>query len=213
MALYVDDADLALVGPALATGLVSGVTTNPSVLARAGLDQRDVPDLVASVKAAGARRVFLQTLGLDAGEIYRHGRELRALEETVVVKVPATRAGFTAAARLCRDGVPVLVTAVYAPAQAVVAAEVGAAYIAPYVGRMSRLDLDGVASTIAMAAILTGTPTRILAASLPSVEVVGHLAAAGIEDFTLAPALLDALLDNEHSLSAARDFEAAAGRP
>src|SRR5690606_32104764 len=102
----------------------------------AGRGTSDLPDLVAELRGAGARQLFVQTTEDDAARIVEQGSGLAGLGPDVVVKVPATRAGLTATRRLIAEGVPVLVTAVYNVQQAVLARAVGAWGVAPYVGRM-----------------------------------------------------------------------------
>ncbi|MBN8883272.1 MAG: hypothetical protein J0H73_13275, partial [Salana multivorans] len=134
---------------------------------------------------------------------------LRDLGADVVVKLPATTPGLTAARRLTGRGVPVLVTAVYHASQAVLADAAGASGIAPYVGRMDDLGLDGVAQTRMLheALAASGRGCRVLAASVRTLDQVAELSAAGVGDLTLSVALCDALLDQEHSVAAAARFE------
>ncbi len=141
--LYIDSADRDQVERLLATGLFAGVTTNPTILRRAGLTVDDVPTVLRWARAAGAGTVFLQAVGPDETALKTHGRQLADLGPDVVVKLPATRDGLAVSRRLTREGVPVLATAVYHASQALVADAAGAGWIAPYVGRMSDLGLDG----------------------------------------------------------------------
>ncbi|WP_405150078.1 hypothetical protein OG589_16610 [Sphaerisporangium sp. NBC_01403] len=232
MTLYVDSAERSAVEPLLATGLFAGVTTNPALLARAGLTQADLPAVFAWATGAGARQVFMQTLGTTAGEIVTAGRRIRGLGPEAVVKIPATREGLTAARVLADEDVPVLVTAVHHATQALLADAAGARFIAPYVGRMTDQGHDGVAETILMHRILSeprtreltgpgtrevpepgtlsGPGTRVLAASLRSREDVAALAAAGVPDFALSAPLCEALLADEPTVAAADQFEAIA---
>ncbi|WP_024285959.1 transaldolase family protein [Cellulomonas sp. KRMCY2] len=210
MTLYLDSADRDALAPLLATGLFAGVTTNPLLLARAGLTSADLPALHDWAVAHGARTVFLQTLGTDVDQIVREGENLRALSERVVVKVPATRAGLTATRRLADSGVPLLVTAVYRASQALLAQAAGAQYIAPYLGRMTAAGRSGYEEILAMRRILTETTLEILVASIKDVEAVIALAAAGVPSFTVGPELAAKLLDDDLSNAAAQEFEAIA---
>ncbi|MCO7273326.1 transaldolase family protein [Cellulosimicrobium cellulans] len=207
--LYIDSADRDQVERLLATGLFAGVTTNPTILRRAGLTVDDAPDVHRWARAAGAGTVFLQAVGPDEAALEAHGRELVGLGPDVVVKLPATRDGLAVSRRLTREGVPVLVTAVYHASQALLADAAGAGWIAPYVGRMSDLGLDGVEQTVDLHATLlaSGQGCRVLAASLRDTTQVAALAARGIEDFTLSTALCAALLENPDTVAAAAQFE------
>ncbi|MEU4834542.1 transaldolase family protein [Streptosporangium sp. NPDC023615] len=212
MTLYVDSAERSAVEPLLATGLFAGVTTNPALLARAGLTQADLPAVFTWATAAGAKQVFMQTLGTTAGEILAAGRRIRDLGPQAIVKIPATREGLGAARVLADEDVPVLVTAVHHATQALFADAVGARFIAPYVGRMTDQGRDGVAETIQMRQVLSGSGTRVLAASLRDREDVAALAAAGVPDFALSAPLCEALLADEPTLAAADRFETIAAR-
>ena len=207
--LYIDSADRDQVERLLATGLFAGVTTNPTILYRSGLTVDDVPAVHRWARAAGAGTVFLQGVGPDEAALEAHSRELVALGPDVVVKLPATREGLAVSRRLTREGVPVLVTAVYHASQALLADAAGAGWVAPYVGRMGDLGLDGVEQTADLHATLlaSGQGCRVLAASLRDTTQVAALAARGVEDFTLSTALCAALLENPDTVAAAAQFE------
>lgn len=207
MTLYLDSADRAALGPLLETGLFAGITTNPLLLHRAGLTQRDLPALHDWAVGVGARTVFLQTIGADVSALVVDGRRLRSLSNHVVVKVPATSAGLTASRILIEEGVPLLVTAVYHAAQALLAAAAGAQFIAPYLGRMTDAGRDGLTEIITMQHILTHTTTEILVASIRTVDDLVTLAAAGVPTFTLGPPLATAVLGDELTILAAQEFE------
>ncbi|MDF2806517.1 MAG: hypothetical protein K0S43_1463 [Cellulosimicrobium sp.] len=207
--LYIDSADRDQVERLLATGLFAGVTTNPTILYRSGLTVDDVPAVHRWARAAGAGTVFLQAVGPDEAALESHSRELVDLGPDVVVKLPATRNGLAVSRRLTREGVPVLVTAVYHASQALLADTAGAGWVAPYVGRMGDLGLDGVEQTADLHATLlaSGQGCRVLAASLRDTTQVAALAARGVEDFTLSTALCAALLENPDTVAAAAQFE------
>lgn len=210
--LFADSADVNEVGELLADRLVYGVTTNPTILERAGRSVRDIPDLYARWEAEGAREIFFQTWGESIRAMLDNARPLVALGELVVVKVPATRDGFAVASELVAEGVTVLVTAVYTPAQALVAATIGARYIAPYLGRIQDAGRDGIAEVCAMQALVDGSRTDVLAASLRTPAAIVALAGGGVRFFTAAPAVIIAAVSDDVSVAAAADFEAAATR-
>ena len=182
-----------------------------TILDRAGLGQRDVPDLYAWLTDLGGGNVYLQVVGRTRDEMLRCAETLRALGP-VVVKVPATPDGLSAAGALVREGAQVLRTAVYHPGQALMARDCGIQGVAPYVGRMTDAGRDGVASVIAMQQAIGAEPTRILAASLRTADDVSRLAAAGVPDFTLGGPLAQAVLDDDLTRAAVEEFEAATAR-
>ena len=211
MALYLDSADRRLIGDLWRTGVFAGVTTNPTILARSGLGQRDLPELYAWLTDLGVRTVYMQVLGRTRAEMLRSAEEIRSLGP-VTVKVPATADGFAAARALVEQGAQVLLTAVYHPVQALMARDCGIQGVAPYVGRMSDAGRNGVESVIAMQQAIGSAPTRILAASLRSADDVARLAAAGVPDFTLGGVLAQSVLDDDLTRKAVEEFETAAAR-
>jgi transaldolase len=211
VALYIDAADRRLITELWSSGVFAGVTTNPTILDRAGLGQQDVPDLYAWLTDLGVGTVYLQVVGRTRDEMLRCAEALRALGP-VTVKVPATPDGLSAAGALVREGAQVLLTAVYHPVQALMARDCGIQGVAPYVGRMTDAGRDGVASVIAMQQAIGGEPTRILAASLRTADDVSRLAAAGVPDFTLGGPLAQAVLDDDLTRAAVEEFEAATAR-
>ncbi|MCP4572262.1 MAG: transaldolase [bacterium] len=214
--LYLDSADPDAWAEYLPTGIYHGVTTNPLLLERSG--QRctvgNLADLAAQAAALGAMEIHLQTWGEDAVEMADRGARLAAIDAglAVAVKVPATGEGFLAAGELVASGATVTMTAVYAPAQVLAAAGLGAAYAAPYLGRLDDAGRDGRAILLEMQRLLrnTGSRLRLLAASLRSAAVVVDLAAAGLETLTFGPEVAADLLDEPLTLAAASDFERAA---
>jgi TalC/MipB family fructose-6-phosphate aldolase len=205
--LYLDTADRSAAEPLLATGLFAGLTTNPTILRRAGLTVDAIPEIYKWATAAGAPEVFFQAWGDD---LLGKGRELRELGREVVVKVTASLPGSSACAALAAEGVPTLLTAVYAPGQAMIAAAAGATYIAPYLGRMTDAGRDGPGDVLAMQEILAGTATRILLASIRDVPSMVALARRGVECFTFAPAVAHEFFADELTAEAVKVFEEAA---
>jgi TalC/MipB family fructose-6-phosphate aldolase len=211
VALYIDSADRTLIADLWSSGVFAGVTTNPTILDRAGLGQRDLADLHAWLAELGVPTVYMQVVGRTSDEMLRSAEGLRALGP-VTVKVPATAAGFSAARALVQEGAQVLLTVVYHPVQALMARDCGIQGVAPYVGRMTDAGRNGVESVIAMQQAIGTEPTRILAASLRSADDIARLAAAGVPDFTLGGPLAQAVLDDGLTRAAVEEFESAAAR-
>ncbi len=216
--LFLDSADPRAWAEWLPSGLFHGVTTNPTLLRQAQVPCRLEQLAVLSRQALelGCRELHLQAWGGDAVALERCGRALAALApEQVVVKLPVHRAGAVAAARLIDAAIPVTFTACYAVPQVLVAAALGARYIAPYLGRISDLGRDGVAELVAMQRCLRGctAPVRLLVASLRRPEEMGQLAAEGLDTFTISPGVAAAMFSCVETETAAARFErdAAAG--
>jgi transaldolase len=215
--LYLDSAKRAEWDEWLATGLFYGVTTNPTVLAAAGIPctVRALSDLVHIALEHGIHEVHVQTWGATASLMVEHGKALAAINHRVVVKIPITRAGIEAARRLRSGDVITTFTALYAAHQALTAAVVGVEYAAPYLGRINDGGRDGFAEIIAMQTILSklDSTTRLLVASIRSANDIGVLAQAGLDTYTLSAAVAAELLNDRETLAAVAAFEAAAGQP
>ncbi len=217
--LFLDSADTAAWERLLPSGIFHGVTTNPLLLERAGL-RCDVETLGALARRAamlGAHEIHLQAWGDGEDALVRTGEALAATApgaKAVLVKVPATPEGFRAAARLKAAGCAITLTAVYNPGQLLAAAALGAAYAAPYLGRLDDAGRGGQATVAAMHEILkgTGAATRLLVASLRGAEVVAALAQRGLDTFTFGPEVAEALLRDPLADEAAAAFGEAARR-
>jgi TalC/MipB family fructose-6-phosphate aldolase len=209
--LYLDTADQTAAESLLATGLFAGVTTNPTILRRASKGVADLRDIYRWAIDAGAREVFFQAWGEDPATLIERGQQLRDLGREVVVKFVATRAGSTACAALASRGVPTLLTAIYDPGQAMIAAAAGATYIAPYLGRLNDAGRPGIAEVVAMHEVLvaTGSTTKVLLASIRSVPDMVAVARHGVDCFTMAPAVAEQFFTDPTTAEAARTFEEA----
>jgi transaldolase len=206
--IYIDSADIGEIKEALAAGYVYGVTTNPTLLRRAGVRATQVPDLAREILALGAREIHLQTYAGESEEIVAEGTELANLSELVVVKIPATPQGYAAASRLAGQGLRVTMTAVYTMRQALLAHAVGAHYIAVYLGRMRDQGLDALQLVGQMQRTLNvqGSRMEILAASVRAPEEVEALAELGIATATLPLKVLLQLPESEATSAAAATF-------
>jgi transaldolase len=216
--LYLDSADPTAWQEWLPSGLFHGVTTNPSLLRRSELDCRfdTLADLVGRARAFGCRELHLQAWGGEACRYTSCGHALAALApELVRVKLPITRPGAQAAAALISAGIRVTFTACYRPSQVLLAAALGADFIAPYLGRISDQGRDGHAELVMMQRCLDGigATTRLLVASLRSADDLSRLAAAGVTTFTLGPSIAAALFQEPATLAAAEQFERDAAFP
>jgi transaldolase len=213
--LLLDSADPAAWAEWLPSGLFRGVTTNPTLLRRAGqpCSLEHLALLTARAIDGGVQELHLQAWGSD---VLACGRALFALAPgRIWVKLPITRAGAAAARSLIAEGCPVTFTACYEPAQVLLAAALGADYIAPYLGRITDLGRDGHAELIRMQRIVEGAAQsaqeglqlRLLVASLRSTEDLARLAAEGLNTFTISPAIAAELFAVEPTLAAAAQFE------
>jgi len=182
MSIFIDSTDLTHVKKALEQGWVKGITTNPLLLAQSSLE---TSALLKALKQLSDGPIFYQLTSnsFDASLAEAH-QVLDILEKQLVVKLPPTDLGFRLCAALS-SRMACCPTAIYSPAQALVAREAGAQYLAVYVNRATRLMGDGIKLVEDIAVVLEGSSTRLLAASLKSSEETSQAFAAGADDLTL----------------------------
>lgn len=207
MKIYIDSAAPDTVAEALGAGVARGVTTNPTLCKRAGIGWEDFRRYFDLWRGAGAECVCFQTWGQTQEELYRRGAAIAAFGDGVIVKVPATPAGFGAARKLIDAGSDVLMTAVYTTEQAIVAGGIGAWGIAPYLGRMNDAGIDGLSRIGQMARALESDSTGVLAASVREPSQVVELRLRGVTWFTLNETVLHALTASTASDADAARFE------
>ena len=166
MKLFLDTANIAEIREIHAWGILDGVTTNPSLIAREGKDfLQTVHDICELVQGPVSAEVVAQ----DVEGMLREGRLLARIHEHVVVKVPLTPAGLGACRRLSDEGIKTNVTLCFQPNQALLAAKAGATYVSPFVGRLDDISEDGPRLIAEIVAIFRNYPelkTQVLAASI-----------------------------------------------
>jgi transaldolase len=209
MKLYLDTADAGQIARHLASGLYSGVTSNPVILKAAGLGPETAREFYRCAAAAGAREVFLQTFGDTAEAQTDRALTYRAFGPEVVVKVVCSRMGLAVCARLEAQGVPVLLTAVHDAKQTIGAMAAGATYVTPYLSEMYRAGKDGTEQVLTMLRILHASDgrTRLLMAGLHDIATMVRLAEAGMDHLTMTPDLADALFAQAETEAMAAFFE------
>jgi len=199
------------------TGLFYGITTNPLLARKAGLDYLalDWPGFMSDAASLGAHELHIQVHDVsdDALSFAAHRiQEAQSHALKIVIKVPLTTGGIEIAKSLKSAGYNVLMTACYHAKQYMVADQLGADFIAPYYGRMNEAGINAKQHLMQMKAMQNSISSnvRILVASLRSVEQMTELAAEGLTDFTIAPVIAEALLTDELTQAATIEFEHAA---
>ena len=210
--LFLDSADPQAWQQWLPTGLFHGVTTNPSLLRRAdqACSLNQLTRLSQVALNHGIAELHLQAWGANAADLLQCAQSLAALAPgRIAVKLPVTRQGAAVARELCREGLPVTLTACYEAHQVLIAAALGATYIAPYLGRITDQGRDGVAEVISMQRSLAGvgSSVRLLVASLRQPGELTRLSGAGLNTFTISPSLAKALFDCDATEAASAQFE------
>ncbi len=190
MKFFVDTAELDEIRRLDELGLVDGVTTNPSLVARSG---RNFLDTVAEICAMVSGSVSAEVAATDFETMLAEGRHLAAIADNVAVKVPLTPAGIRACSHLASEGVAVNVTLCFSPAQALLAAKAGAAFVSPFAGRLDDIGADGMQLVADIVQIFRQYPdihTQVLAASVRGPAHVVQAARAGAHIATIPPKVL-----------------------
>ncbi|HNY72099.1 MAG TPA: fructose-6-phosphate aldolase [Syntrophales bacterium] len=142
MKFFIDTANIEEIKEAASFGMVDGVTTNPSLIAR---EKKTFAEVVRAILKEVSGPVSLEVVSLEAGEMFKEGKKLAKLGDQVVIKVPMTLDGLKATRLFAAEGIPVNQTLVFSPLQALMAAKAGAAYASPFVGRLDDISHDGMA--------------------------------------------------------------------
>jgi transaldolase len=205
MAVYLDSAQVDEVREAMSWGFVTGVTTNPKLIAEAG---RPAEEVIAEICRLCPGPVFYQPSASEPDALEEEGRRFSALSPAqIVLKIPVSLENLAVLARLAPQ-VPCAATAVFSPAQAYLAAQAGARYVIPYVSRMGRYTGRGIPLVAEIATVLraAGSRTELLAASLRSVEEVVASLSAGAHHVTLPLALIREMATHPLSEQAIAEF-------
>ena len=184
MELFLDTANIEEIKEGMASGLITGVTTNPAIVAKEG---RNFDALLTEILSLTEGPVFAEVLSLDTENMVLEGKKLHAFNPRMVVKIPATWAGMQAVHHLNRAGVHTAVTLVYSPAQAMMASVAGADYVAPFLGRAYDVGIDGFESLrqISKQFCAQKVKTKILAASVRTAQDAWNAAMCGADILTM----------------------------
>jgi transaldolase len=195
MKLFIDTGSVAEVEEIAAWGILSGATTNPTLLAKEDGDPGDIARRIIDLVQGP---VSLEVVSTEAEAMVAEGRALAAIDEHVVVKVPFSRAGLAATRELAGDGIPVNMTLVFSANQALLSAEAGATYISCFMGRLDDISVDSTQVVREIVETLRpgGYTSQVLAASLRHPEHVITAARLGCEVSTVPAKVLRAMLDH-----------------
>lgn len=207
MRLFIDTGSVAEVEEIAAWGVLSGATTNPSLLAK---EDGDPGEIVRRICELVRGPVSAEVVSQEARGMIDEGRALRELHEHVTVKVPFCEPGLAAAKALTDEGIPVNMTLVFSPNQALLAAAAGATYVSCFMGRLDDISVD---STVVLEEIATtlragGMTAQIIAASIRHPEHVVVAAGIGCEIATVPAKVLRQMLDHPLTVAGAEKFRA-----
>ena len=195
MKIFLDTANLEQIRNAVVWGVVDGVTTNPSLIAKEG---RPIEEQVPAICEIVHGDVSAEVVSTEAGKMVEEGRRLAKLHDNVVVKLPLTRDGISATSRLSKEGIRCNVTLCFSAAQALLAAKAGAYIVSPFVGRLDDIGTSGMELIRTITEIYKnyGYATQVLVASVRSPLHVIEAGKAGADIATLPFKVLDSLFSH-----------------
>lgn len=195
MKFFVDTADVAEISKLNDLGMLDGVTTNPSLIMKAGRDIREVTKEICDIVEGP---VSSEVIATEFDEMMEQAESLAGIADNICIKVPLTPDGLKACRALSRQGQMVNVTLCFSANQALLAAKAGATFISPFIGRLDDIGLDGMELIAEIRAIYDNYQfeTQILAASIRTVNHVKRSAIIGADVATVPPAILHALYDH-----------------
>ncbi len=193
MKIFLDTADVEAIRWGVSLGVVDGVTTNPTLAAKAG---RGFKETVLDIVEICSGPVSAETVGLDADQIVREGRVLAEWAPNIIVKVPLMAEGLKAVRQLADEGIKTNVTLVFSSVQALLAAKAGATFVSPFLGRLDDIGQDGMQLIRDCVEIFNnyGLDTEVLAASIRGPLHVHQAALAGADIATMPPKVLEQMI-------------------
>jgi transaldolase len=193
MKFFVDTGNLKEIEALVPLGIVDGVTTNPSLIAREG---RDFKQVIAEICSIVDGPISAEAVSLEADKMIAEGTELAKIHKNIVVKLPMTKDGLKATKALAAMGINVNMTLVFSPTQALLAAKVGAAYVSPFVGRLDDISHYGMDLVRQIVAIYDnyGYGTEVIVASVRNPLHVVDAALAGAHIATIPFGVIDQLV-------------------
>lgn len=195
MKIFLDTADVEAIRYGVELGVVDGVTTNPTLAAKAG---RGFKETVMAIAEICKGPVSAETVGLDAKQIVKEGRILAQWGPNIVVKVPLLAEGLKAVKQLTEDGIKTNVTLVFSPTQALLAAKAGATFVSPFLGRYDDIGAEGMQLVREIVQIFRNYSftTEVLAASIRTPLHVTQAALAGADIATMPAKVLDQMIQH-----------------
>jgi len=199
MEFFLDTADVDSIRELSETGLIDGVTTNPSLVAKSG---KDFFTILKDISKIVSGPISAEVTALESNGMIAEGEKLAKIAKNIVIKLPLTQEGLKACKKLTKKKIKTNVTLCFSPAQALIAAKSGATYISPFVGRLDDIGENGMELIQRIKDIYSNYPklnTKILVASVRNMEHVAQAAIIGADVVTLPPKILEELY--EHPLT------------
>ncbi len=206
MDFYLDSADYGKIMEYVEAYNIKGVTSNPTIIVK---DKADIMKLIQVVPKD--KELFVQVISDELVGIIEETKKLMSLSENIIVKIPATPNGLKAIKILKEQNIKTLATGIYSVEQALMAANCGAAYVAPYVNRICDLEIDGVKAALEIQKTFKqqNIDCKVLAASFKNMMQVKELMINGIDAVTISADLMEKLIYNKNTEYAVKDFVSA----
>ena len=192
MKLFIDTANTQEIRDAASIGVICGVTTNPTLVAKEG---RDFSDVIQEIAGIVDGPISAEVMADDCNGMITEARTLSKIHPNIVIKIPVTQEGIKAVHQLAKEGIRTNVTLIFSPSQALLAARAGASFVSPFVGRLNDISNDGITliKTIADIFSLHNIKTEIIAASIRDPQSVVACAKAGAHIATLPYKVIQAM--------------------
>lgn len=196
MKIFMDTADVEEIKRMTQWGVIYGVTTNPSLIAKSG---RRHAEVIAEIATLVKGPVSAEVISTDCRGMLQEARELVKIASNVVVKIPCTSEGLKAVKLLSEENIKTNVTLVFSMSQALLAARAGASYVSPFIGRLDDIGEDGamLVENIVSAFKMYGIKTEVIAASIRSIKHVERVMLGGCQIATIPTAVMEKMLQHQ----------------
>ena len=210
MNIFLDTSDVDVIRQHCETGLIDGVTTNPTLMMQAGRDPVEVIKEISSLFTENAS-ISAEVVGDTAIEMISQAEDYYSISKNITIKVPCTAEGLRACKTLSDKDIPVNVTLIFSLEQAILSAKAGATYVSPFIGRCEDNNIDGIDLIKSIKKVYNGImnniSTNILAASIRSVAHIGQAFEAGADVVTLPPSIFEEMYKHDLTDQGIKQFD------
>ena len=208
MKIFLDTSDVDVIRQHCETGLIDGVTTNPTLMMQAGRDPLEVIKEISSLFTEHAS-ISAEVVGDTAEEMISQAEDYYSISKNITIKVPCTVEGLRACKTLSDKDIPVNVTLIFSLEQAILSAKAGATYVSPFIGRCEDNNIDGIdlIKSIKKVYNMNNISTNILAASIRNVPHVGQAFEVGADVVTLPPSIFEEMYKHDLTDQGIKQFD------
>ena len=208
MKIFLDTSDVDVIRQHCETGLIDGVTTNPTLMMQAGRDSVEVIKEISSLFTEHAS-ISAEVVGDTAEEMISQAEDYYSISKNITIKVPCTVEGLRACKMLSDKDIPVNVTLIFSLEQAILSAKAGATYVSPFIGRCEDNNIDGIdlIKSIKKVYNMNNISTNILAASIRNVVHIGQAFEAGADVVTLPPSIFEEMYKHDLTDQGIKQFD------